>query len=441
MRQGLPPGLVAALFLAAALAPLALAALSGEPPEALPTEMGIGLGLAALALMVLQFAHSGRFETLSGRIGIDRTMRLHRAAALALFTMALLHPIAFVFPALLSAPSHALEQLWRLLTRPRMATGVAALACLALLVALSLARHRLRLPYQIWRSLHAGLGLAAVGFAVEHALSVGLYSEGEALRAVWLAGLGLAIGALVWTWGVKPLLGARQGWRVAGVRRIGDGYWELVLNRPSGAPLAFAAGQFAWLAVGRRAPWDDNPFSIASAPGERDLAFVVREAGDFTRSLHRLAPGTPVRVDGPHGAFRLDGGETRAILLIAGGAGIAPVLAIWRHLARAGHPAPVRLIYGAQVATKLLYREELSATAAARGFGLTLRVEDGELPEGVSRGRIDRAVLTEALRGLDPRRTLALICGPRPMMLAVAGELEALGLPPSAILYEAFVYD
>lgn len=85
MTHGLPPGLVAALFLAAALAPLALAALSGEPPEALPTELGIGLGLAALALMVLQFAHSGRFETLSGRIGSDRTLRLHRAAALPVF--------------------------------------------------------------------------------------------------------------------------------------------------------------------------------------------------------------------------------------------------------------------------------------------------------------------------------------------------------------------
>ena len=440
MSRGLPPGVVAALFLAAALAPLSLAALSGEPPEALPREAGIGLGLAGLALMLLQFGHSGRFETYSGRIGIDRTMRLHRAAALALVAMALLHPVAFVSPALLSAPAHGLELLWRLLARPRMATGVAALLCLCLVVALPLMRHRLGLPYPAWRALHAALGLAAVALAVEHALSVGLYSEAGPLKGFWLAGFGLAVCALVWSWGIKPWLAARQGWRVAGVRRIGEEYWELTLRRPSPEPFAFAAGQFAWLAVGRRAPWNDNPFSIASAPGERDLAFVVHEAGDFTRSLGDIAVNTPVRVDGPHGAFRLEEGERRAILLIAGGAGIAPVLAIWRHLARTGHVAPVRLVYGAQTAGKLLYREELAATAAARGFGLTLKVEEGDLPEGATRGRIDRATLIEALRGLDARRTLALICGPRPMMLAVAAELEALGLPPSAILYETFVY-
>ncbi|MFQ3623497.1 MAG: ferric reductase-like transmembrane domain-containing protein [Acetobacteraceae bacterium] len=440
MRRGLPPRLVAVLFVLLAGLPLLVAALSGEPPEALPAEAGIGLGLAALALMLLQFAHSGRLELLSGRIGIDRTMRLHRSAAIALLAMALLHPLAFVGPALLSNPEGALRGLGQMLSSPRMRTGVLALALLAALMAVSLWRERLGLPYGRWRALHAVGGLAAAALAVAHALAVGLYSEAGPLRWLWIGGLGLACLTLVLSWGLKPRLAAAEGWRVASVRPIGPEYWEMVVDRERAAPLPFAAGQFAWIAIGPRAPWDDNPFSMASRPGEPRLAFVIREAGDLTNRIGCIEPGTPVRLDAPHGAFVLAEGESRAVLLVAGGTGIAPILSIWRDLAARGHPAPVRLLYGAWRAEHLLYADELRATATARGFGLSFRVQDGPLPEHATRGRVTRDALAAALEGLEPARTLALVCGPTAMMLAVAADLEALGLRPEAILYERFAH-
>uniref|UniRef100_UPI003F70B645 ferric reductase-like transmembrane domain-containing protein n=1 Tax=Elioraea sp. TaxID=2185103 RepID=UPI003F70B645 len=123
MTRGLPPWLLAALFVLAACAPLLLALASGEPPEAVQAELGIGLGLAALALMLLQFAHSGRLETIAGRIGIDRTMRVHRSAGIALAAMALLHPLAFVAPPLLTNPELALRGLAGMLRAERMQSG------------------------------------------------------------------------------------------------------------------------------------------------------------------------------------------------------------------------------------------------------------------------------------------------------------------------------
>lgn len=440
MTRGLPPWLLAVLFVLASCAPLILALAQGEPPEAVQAELGIGLGLAATALMLLQFAHSGRLETFSGRIGIDRTMRLHRSAALALLAMALLHPVAFVAPLVLTAPERALAALARMLAAPRMREGVIALALLLAVVALSLARGRLRLAYQRWRALHAALGLAAAAFAVAHALRVGLYSEAASLRAFWLGGLALAALALGWTWIVKPMRIARAGWRVASVAPLGPDYWEVTLARP-GPPLAFAAGQFAWLAFGRRAPWDDNPFSIASAPGGARLSFVIREAGDLTRRIGALPLGTPVRVDAPHGAFVRDPRDRRAVLLVAGGAGIAPILSLWRDLAARPETGAVRLVYGAWTAERLLYRDALAHTAAETGFGLFLRVDEGPLVPGASRGILDEVILREALAGLDPGATVAFVCGPTPMMLAVAATLERLGLPPGAIRYERFDYD
>lgn len=441
MRRGLPPTLVAVLFLVAACAPLLLAIASGEPPEAVQAELGIGLGLAALALMLLQFAHSGRLETLSGRIGIDRTMRVHRSAGIALAAMVLLHPLAFVAPPLLTNPELALRGLMGMLRAERMQSGVIALVLLLVVVAASLARGRIGFAYQRWRALHAALGLAAAAFAVDHALGVGLYSEAAPLRAVWLGGLALAAFALVWTWAIKPIRDARAGWRVAAVAPIGPDYWEVVLDRPSRTPLPFAAGQFAWLAFGRRAPWDDNPFSIASVPGDPRLAFIIREAGDLTRRIGSLPLGSAVRVDAPHGAFVLDPGERRSVLLVAGGAGIAPILSLWRDLAARPAAGAVRLVYGAWTAERLLYRDELARTAAERGFGLFLRVDEGPLCAGATRGILDAAILREALAGLDPKATVAMVCGPTPMMLAVAATLERLGMPPGAIRYERFDYD
>jgi predicted ferric reductase len=441
MTRGLPPWLLALLFVLAACAPLLLALASGEPPEAVQAELGIGLGLAALALMLLQFAHSGRLETIAGRIGIDRTMRLHRSAGIALALMALLHPLAFVAPPLLTNPELALRGLAGMFAAERMRSGVIALALLLAVVAASLVRNRIGLAYQHWRALHAALGLAAAAFGVDHALRVGLYSEFPPLRAFWLGGLALAAVALVWTWVLKPLRDARAGWRVASVAPLGPDYWEVVLERPSRAPLGFAAGQFAWLAFGRRAPWDDNPFSIASAPSDPRLVFVIREAGDLTRTIGSLPTGSPVRVDAPHGGFVLDPRERRPVLLIAGGAGIAPILSFWRDLAARPDAGAVRLVYGAWTAERLLYRDELARTAAAKGFRLYLRVDEGPLSAGATRGILDETILRAAMDGLDPTATVAMVCGPTPMMLAVAATLERLGMPPDAIRYERFDHD
>jgi hypothetical protein len=51
-------------------------------------EFGTALGLTAACLLFLQFLSSGRYESLSGRIGIDRTMGFHRIAAFALLLLA-----------------------------------------------------------------------------------------------------------------------------------------------------------------------------------------------------------------------------------------------------------------------------------------------------------------------------------------------------------------
>jgi len=76
-------------------------------PTTLIMGSGAALGLCAAALLYLQFLSSGRYERLSGRIGIDRTMGFHRVAAGTLLLFAILHPLGYVAASALTDPAMA----------------------------------------------------------------------------------------------------------------------------------------------------------------------------------------------------------------------------------------------------------------------------------------------------------------------------------------------
>lgn len=433
--SGLAPRAAAMLFLVLALAPLALAALSGEEPGGWHEEAGLALGLSALSLLLLQFAHAGRWPVVSGRTAIDVTMRFHRAAAILLLAFVLLHPLAFIAPLLLPDPWQGLARLQAMAASPRMTVGLVAWVALVATVLIALARRLI--AYQVWRLLHGiGAAVAAAG-AVWHAVSVGVYSGFRPLALLWWAGLGGAILLLLWSWGWKPWRLAAAGWRVSDVSPLGPGYWELRLT--GGSDFRFSAGQFVWLAFGRALPWNDNPFSIASAPGCGHLHFVIREAGDLTSRIEALPVGLPVRVDGPHGAFTLDRAGPGPLLLVAGGAGIAPILSIARHLDAMGETRPVALLHCARSVSRLVCRAELAEIARRRCWRAMFLSEEDEA-EGVARGMPDRQRLQALLAGWNPAEVGAMLCGPEPMTMAVARMLEEIGVRPDRLVYELFDY-
>jgi hypothetical protein len=79
-KRGIPGRVLSLLFISAALTPLAGAHLTGLESTTGLQEFGTALGLVAACLLFVQFLSSRRYESLSGRIGIDRTMGFHRIA-------------------------------------------------------------------------------------------------------------------------------------------------------------------------------------------------------------------------------------------------------------------------------------------------------------------------------------------------------------------------
>jgi predicted ferric reductase len=98
---GLPGKTLATLYVAAAALPMLVVFMAGTERASPLTEFGTALALTAAALLFLQFLSSGRYESISGRVGIDRTMGFHRIAAYVLLGFALLHPLSYTTETLL----------------------------------------------------------------------------------------------------------------------------------------------------------------------------------------------------------------------------------------------------------------------------------------------------------------------------------------------------
>jgi ferredoxin-NADP reductase len=190
----------------------------------------------------------------------------------------------------------------------------------------------------------------------------------------------------------------------------------------------------------RRAPIFDHPFSIADSPKRPGLSLIIKEAGDFTRTVGSIPPGTPIGIDGPYGEFTLESHDCDSVLLLAGGVGIAPIMGLLRDMLARGDNRPVRLAYAAGSPENFACLEEIEAARSALDLHTLLVSEvDGPGWQGLI-GRLDRDRLDELLEGLDRSRTVALICGPGPMVTGVSDTLLDLGLPMANIVYERFDY-
>lgn len=439
--RGLSGFWLALAYVAALTVPLVLAYLYGRSHALAWREACSATGIVAGVALVLQFVTSGRFELLSGRIGIDTTMAFHKWSARVLVYVIIVHALTFVMPDLLADPVRGLDRLLHLLFARGYLTGTLSAVATIVLVVMALHRDRLR-HYAAWRASHGLLAIAAVVLLVMHVLRAGHYARSFPLDALWpmLAIVVLASAFVVY--GDRALQMLATKWRVVDNRKVADGLWEVTLRHDTGKRLAYRAGQFAWIAFGgRRFPLFDHPFSIASAPSAgHDLAFVVKESGDFTQDIGRIPVGTKVGLDAPHGSFVLAEGSSDPLLLIAGGVGIAPILGMLRELAARGDRRPVRLIYAGASPQGMIVPARIVRDADGMDFKAIFLAEAAGPDWQYWRGRVTLAVITEALAGLDRAEVKAMLCGPGAMMCAACDLLGAAGVPLSAIRYERFDY-
>ena len=456
MRKGIPGNLgsqhilrglggpaLLALYVVIALTPLLLAVIAGKPARNVWRELSAGIAMTGFAMLLLEFVLSGRFRTISGRVGIDVTMRVHQLAAWGVLLFLLVHPFLYAVPRLSPDPMRAVTFIERMFTGEWYRSGVIAWAILLALVPMAIFRDRLPFRYEIWRASH-GVGAALVAaFGLHHTLKVGAHSADPWLAGYWVALTGLALLTLLFVYVVKPVMQLRRPYRVAANRQVAERTWEVVVEPEQGEPIDFLAGQFAWLNLGHSTfSLTEHPFSMSSAPADRPrIGFTIKQSGDFTNRIGEIPLGTRAWLDGPHGHFVLPGGPHEGLAFIAGGVGFAPVMSILRQLRADRWPGPIRLVYGNRVAAQILYREELEAMAGE--LDLDLKLVLSEPPPGWPGpiGELSAAMLDACLERAGRERWTYFVCGPPPMMNSVERSLLDFGVPGGRIIAERFKYD
>jgi ferredoxin-NADP reductase len=181
----------------------------------------------------------------------------------------------------------------------------------------------------------------------------------------------------------------------------------------------------------------ERSYSIASPPEDERVELTVEglEDGEVSPYLTDEArPGDELEIRGPVGGwFVWDPNHPGPVLLVGGGSGVVPLMAMIRQRGT----VPTTLLYSARSLEEVIYREELERLQAdGLEVALTLTRAQPEGWSGYSR-RVDAELLAEVAPPPE-ERPLAFVCGPTPFVEAVALALVELGHDPRLVKTERF---
>ena len=187
----------------------------------------------------------------------------------------------------------------------------------------------------------------------------------------------------------------------------------------------------------------ERAYSIASSPdgGRIELAVERLEDGEVSPYLAgELRPGDQLELRGPVGGYFVwEPGRGGPLLLVAGGSGVAPLMAMVRYRAATGREVPARLLYSSRTVEDVIFHGELERLAdAGDGLAVTHALTRAQPPGWAGYARRIDAVMLEEVGWRPGERPLIYVCGPTRLVEAVAGDLVALGHDPVRVKTERF---
>jgi propane monooxygenase reductase component len=175
-------------------------------------------------------------------------------------------------------------------------------------------------------------------------------------------------------------------------------------------------------------------FSMAGTSPE-SLEFMIKyyEGGKFSGLLKdgSVTPGDTIAVTGPYGVFTLRPSSPRRLLFIGGGAGMAPILSLLRHMHESSSEREAIYYYGARTEADLFHVEELEGLPGAFVPALSEESNGWKGESGLITDVVER--LEDDIAEVD-----AYVCGPPPMVEAAIALLERMGVPEAHIYYDKF---
>jgi ferredoxin-NADP reductase len=184
-------------------------------------------------------------------------------------------------------------------------------------------------------------------------------------------------------------------------------------------------------------------YSIASAPEQGRVELVVErlDGGEVSPYLtEELRTGDGLEVRGPIGGwFTWETSDGGPLFLVAGGSGVAPLMAMIRHRAASGSDAPCRLLYSSRSREETIFAAELDDLAASDASLEVYHTLTRSQPPGWTgyARRIDEEMLSEVSWPAN-ENPLAFVCGPTSFVEGAADGLVGLGHDPARVKTERF---
>lgn len=206
---------------------------------------------------------------------------------------------------------------------------------------------------------------------------------------------------------------------------------------------AYAPGQFLTFAFEIGGETINRCYTISSAPTRpHALSITVKRVpgGPVSNWLHdHLKAGDTVRALGPMGDFSCFTHPAQKYLLLSGGSGITPMMAMARTFHDLGEPRDVAFVHSARSPADIVFRGELETMARLDPGFRFHAVCEGDAPDEAwagPKGRLSLGILSEAVS--DFREREVFVCGPKPYMDAVRAMLRDAGFDMARHHEESF---
>ena len=302
-----------------------------------------------------------------------------------------------------------------------------------------------RISYQIWQYIHIITYILVFGVLI-HAIKWGSDVDDFVFLYIVIT-IGLIIGIVYRTqYKIRRLYSGK--FIVKSIKEeTKDTFTIIVIPEKA---FKFKAGQFCFLRLNKNKLYARHPFTISSAPYEKEISFTIKLAGRFTETAKELKAGDEILVDGPFGKFipkiGMNNIETdiavKDLVFIAGGVGIAPFMSILKDIQKNKENKQkipnIILFYGSQTEEDIIFRKELDAINEG-WFKKVYILDNGEKSNTLFEyGYITKDIIKKYVRNIN--NSLYYICGPEIMKDSTKKILAELGVKNKNILIEDFFW-
>lgn len=203
--------------------------------------------------------------------------------------------------------------------------------------------------------------------------------------------------------------------------------WVVEFEPEEGLIQSYTAGDYFFIRFkeGADITKEGHPFSTSSAVTRRfdnTIEFMIKEVGDWTTALKNIKPGDVAQLEGPYGNFFSEELQNspeseKPFILLGGGIGLTPNLAVARHEHNKGSQREIHLVWGLAYEEDMFMLEELEEMKAANPNFHYHIIFSNEEVDGYAHGFITNDYLAEV--GADKYDTgHFFVCGPPEMLEA-----------------------